>query len=282
MDEGGAHGVDAFPPPPPDTWVRALLELPDELVNLVLQNAVASLPMLTLYNADVSELVDPARGIVHEALWASRLSTVCKCFSRADFVASRVTLVNPTRSFGRTLAGTHVPRPEHSLRRGNNTWIPEEIELDPIRPTQIWYEVRADAHNSEVIGGFSSSRARWNGGQAGADGLADALTWYAAPHRHDFTFRRNMYVVFDQGEVWRAPFSTPFRLKHAKWHHVNVHLTSRQAAYKIDGVLIASVALNQTAAGASVPRRGHVGMISYASSYTWRNLHIVRPEPVPE
>jgi len=74
---------------------------------------------------------------------------------------------------------------------GNSVWwYAEEIALHETEPVIVKYEFMPLHGTSEVIGAFSLNR------RACGEGACDALTWYAAPHRHDLTFRGNMFATF--------------------------------------------------------------------------------------
>jgi len=276
--------MSALLPPPPPERTRELVELPLELLCLILQHAAPLAPGLTLYNADLPGLMHhphrQASAVIAYAQWVQCLRSVCRRFGAAPFAAPRVVLVNPARSSTATDSELHVPRPEHAVTAGTNTWIPEDISLHPTKPVTVWYEVRADSHNSEVIGAFSQTLTRWTDGQGGED----ALTWYAAPHRHDFTFRVRMFDFHDDMMlddlnnplgVPSASTRTPYRLRHGVWHLVCVRLSQSHAAYSIDGHDIDKCYLEPNVSMAS---RGRIGMVTYDTSYTWRNLHIVLPD----
>ena len=81
------------------------------------------------------------------------------------------------------------------VRGGENVWLAEWVELDESAPAVLEYDARPAEAESECIGAFSRTKARWAGGSRGED----ALTWYAAPHRDDFAFRTAMFGGFPAG-----------------------------------------------------------------------------------
>jgi uncharacterized protein with von Willebrand factor type A (vWA) domain len=66
-----------------------------------------------------------------------------------------------------------------------------------------------------------------------------------------------------------ASTRTPYRLRHGVWHLVCVRLSQSHAAYSIDGHDIDKCYLEPNV---SMPSRGRIGMVTYDTSYTWRNL----------
>lgn len=251
---------------------KQLLELPSELLFCILRSAAPPTPQLIVHNASVADVHSPrpalfvhhpARAILNRQHWVSCVRSVCRVFSEILPPPNGVRCTN--------ICAQHLsmarPGNPHTARAGHNTWLPEDVELDPVRSTVFAYEVRADDPQSECIGAFSHSHQQWLGGSSGED----ALTWYAAPHRADFTFRTKMFNGFNgvRNGTQRV------RLEHARWHLVTVHLTKHRAAYWVDGVLAATADL--TNEGTHRPSPGRFGMVTYASSYTWRNAVILRP-----
>jgi len=66
-------------------------------------------------------------------------------------------------------------------------WYEGAYEL----PATISFTVTANVPNTEIHPCFSASKRDW-----GSRGGADGLTWYLATHRHDFTFRTEVFGSF--------------------------------------------------------------------------------------
>ena len=67
-------------------------------------------------------------------------------------------------------------------------------------------------------------------------------------------------------------------MEQGSWHLVEVHLTTRMAAYWIDRRFVAGAALGVAAEGFRRTAPGKFGMVSYITPYLWRNLVVLRPE----
>ena len=107
----------------------------------------------------------PARSILDAKLFACNLRSVCARFRDALPPPQGVKMHNVAASH------PNIPRRDnpHGVRSGTNMWLPEPIMLHADRPTIFAYEVRADNSQSECIGAFSHSCARWQGGSAGEE-----------------------------------------------------------------------------------------------------------------
>ena len=169
---------------------------------------------------------------------------------------------------------------------GTNTWIPEDVVFpqatDTSRTKAIFrYEVRVEGQG-EAIGGLSRSRARFG------TGAEDALTWYLAPHRTEFGLRTRMFQQLGGGTLRRNITLVPGR-----WHNVVMVLekldmriahtqntvTVVKGYYYLDGerVHINVLRMSNTRLD-PVDRWGvpgqRFGMITYDTSYSWRNATI--------
>ena len=100
----------------------------------------------------------------------------------------------------------------HIAQSGTNTWIPEDVLFPQAAGHSVVfrYEVRVEGQ-AEVIGGLSRTRARFGTGNE------DALTWYLAPHRHDFRFRTRMFNDFTGSMIRNNTQLVPGR-----WHLIMV------------------------------------------------------------
>merc|ERR1711959_542152 len=151
----------------------------------------------------------------------------------------------------------------YTVTAGNDYWCPVEVTLTDAPTTTITYEVMATSAESELIGAFSHNKKPWAGGDQGED----ALTWYAAPHRADFSFRTKVFGGFPKVLVSKDMK----KVSAHTWHQVEVKLGKKHAAYSVDGKHFAMAVLK----GDDIARTGFVGMIRYASDYQFKNLKIV-------
>jgi hypothetical protein len=162
--------------------------------------------------------------------------------------------------------GVRVLQLEHVLVSCGNIWLEEEIILSETEPVIITYEFMPSQHNSEVIGAFSLNCRDWG------EGGCDALTWFCASHRHDFTFRGNMFETFFPHEPLGLRVGTPADVRPGEWHKMEVYLSVRQASYYVDGVLFATV--HNQGTQTCWPTRGYIGMIRWASDWKFRNVKL--------
>ena len=157
---------------------------------------------------------------------------------------------------------------ETTVRGGQLWWfdsVKVALPLDESTPVVATYEVWTEDGNIEVIGGFSLSRTKFNTPQC------DALTWYAAVHRADFTFRTKMFGA-PNGRFVPSGAGRPFKISPEVWHSVEVRLSKKRAEYSIDGRLFASGALDP----ADTPDEGYFGMVTYDTTYKFRNLKVIK------
>lgn len=174
----------------------------------------------------------------------------------------------------------------------DSVWHPELIVLEHT-PTIIRYDFMPIDADAEVIGAFSRNCRDWD------QGGCDALSWYAASHRDDFSFRGKMFGTFpanlaqvrrkvklgmknrDRGT--KSPSTTlqgsPTRIRAGEWHTMEVALSLSEATYRVDGQEWGKV-LRERGAGAEAvyPERGYLGMIRYESTWKYRNLQVMRSE----
>jgi len=167
----------------------------------------------------------------------------------------------------KTSTPTPTPTPQAKIvkivkisSKSGEWWSPSEVTLSASDPVTITYEVRPDSATSECIGAFSHNMKRWGSGGE------DALTWYGAPHRKDFAFRLGMFKGFPrQGD------SLSMRtISSGVWHRFKVTLLRGSASYSVDGHHFATMQLRP----GDAPAKGYVGMIRYASDYSFRNMVI--------
>ena len=152
-----------------------------------------------------------------------------------------------------------------TVRAGTHWWSPDLITLDPAgRAVVITYEVRADGSEIEMIGAFSHSKRAW-GGQP----QCDALSWYTATHRCDFTFRTKMFHGFP-----RCKRGEPCELRAGEWHRVEVTLRKDAASYAVNGRHFGTATLKP----GEIPKAGYVGMVTYASGYSFRDVRVLLPQ----
>lgn len=263
---------------------RCLLDLPPELLSIVLQHASPAsrhAHTIDIHNASVASMrhprpalfaQHPARIVLDRQQWAAALRSTCRKFSAllSPPGACRLTNVWPSHLGDDVRTGEGHP---HSTRAaGNHKWIEEDVTLDEFVPTILAYEVKPHRHDSECIGAFSHSMLPW----AGGDGGEDALTWYAAPHRDDFSFRTKMFSFLRHGAIEHY---NKVKLAPNAWHLIEVHLTRSIAAYWIDGTFVAAAVLGRATEGFRRTEPGRFGFVTYGEhrGYCWRNAVILKP-----
>ena len=161
-----------------------------------------------------------------------------------------------------------VPRHEQVVT--SNTWLEQLIVLSETAPVVIKYQVMATGSDTQIIGAFSLNRQHWDQGDC------DALTWFAASHRDDFTFRHGMFEGFPP-----AGRGAPFKLRLGQWHLIQVSLSLRAVEYSVDGRTFATLqnerrrGLVQHVDSGYWPSRGYIGMIHAEGDWKFRDLEIV-------
>ena len=156
--------------------------------------------------------------------------------------------------------------------RGGIVWLEPIIRLQET-PVIARYEVWAHPglRETEIIGAFSLNRKQWSGKDD-----CDALSWYAAVHRTDFTFRSRMYRSFPPlQKVDGLGDIGPSLLTPGVWHSVEVRLSLLEASYSVDGRVFAKLRTPD----AYEPSEGYFGMVSYATQGQFRGFHIVPSKP---
>jgi len=148
---------------------------------------------------------------------------------------------------------------EMLITRQRPWWCPEAVDVGS-EPIDIFYEVKAEAQDSECIAAFSHNRTTWG------NGACDALSWYVAPHRSDFNFRTQMFGGFP-----RIAREENFRISGGEWHKVHTQISEDGATYTVDGRHFATARL----AAGEVPRSGHLGFTPYASNFSVRNVMVL-------
>lgn len=156
---------------------------------------------------------------------------------------------------------------EEVMVDGENIWHRDLIVLSAT-PTIIRYDFMPIDTESEVIGAFSLNCHNWG------DGDCDAVSWYAASHRSDFSFRGEMFEYCPPNLAQRSPT----RVRAGEWHSMEVALSLSEATYRVDGEEFGRVLRQSDGAGALYPDRGYLGMIRYDSRWKYRNLHVMRSE----
>ena len=77
----------------------------------------------------------------------------------------------------------------HTVPKRGEVYDDTLVNLKDDSDVIVTYEVRAKDHEAEIISAFSLNKKRWGTNNP----QPDALTWYCAPHRNDFTFRTGMF-----------------------------------------------------------------------------------------
>jgi len=145
------------------------------------------------------------------------------------------------------------------VKGGQHYWSETLIELSDHKSVKCSYQVKSLSNNAEFIGAFSLNKAKWGSKNV------DALTWYAAPHRSDFTFRTKMFGEF--------PPSHPVKnklLAKDVWHLVEVELSKHYASYRVNGEVFAYLDKNE----GYWPTSGYFGFAGYNSDWEWRDFKL--------
>lgn len=155
------------------------------------------------------------------------------------------------------------PTPQSFQITNEYVWLPDLYEL----PAQISYDVTCGDQNDQFLPCFSFTKAEWDSPQC------DALSWYASPHRSDFTFRTKLFREFPLVQrispAWCPAVGAKF--------HVDCIITTTSASYSIDGKEYAAAAYNF----GDVPERGYFGFAAYsAENITVENVSPVALDPV--
>jgi hypothetical protein len=102
-----------------------------------------------------------------------------------------------------------------------------------------------NAHSDEFLPCFSKTRAEWPSQDC------DALSWYISPHRHDFTFRTQLFRAFPtvsrEGSGFNVEVGRPYKMK--------CQIRKDTATYWIDDQRYATA----TYAPGTVPSTGQIG-----------------------
>jgi len=133
------------------------------------------------------------------------------------------------------------------------------IDLPEEKSVTCSYEVKSLSDNAEFIGAFSLNKATWGNKNV------DALSWYAATNRKDFTFRSKMFGDF-------PPSLTVNNKCLAKdtWHLVEVELSKHSVCYRVNGEVFAYLEKNE----GTWPTSGYFGFAGYASHWEWRDFKL--------
>ena len=150
------------------------------------------------------------------------------------------------------------PTPQSFDLTNEYTWLPDLYTL----PAQISYDVVCNQETDEFLPCFSFTRAEWDSQEC------DALSWYASPHRDDFTFRTNLFRDFPPVER----LGTPFKPKVGETFKVSCIISADTATYAINGK---NYAIANYADGV-VPSQGYFGFAVYkAELITVSNVSVM-------
>jgi len=165
-----------------------------------------------------------------------------------------------------TTFSTHVPTNNSDFARifssesgqikgFQNTWSDTLIELPDNKTVKLSYEVRSLSDNAEFIGAFSLNKAQFGKNP-------DALTWYGATNRCDFTFRSQMFGGYPPSQEVSNK-----NLAKGTWHLFEVELSKNSARYSVNGEVFATME-----SGGYWPTSGYFGFAGYDTEWEWRNV----------
>jgi len=105
----------------------------------------------------------------------------------------------------------------------------------------------------EFIPVWSKNKMKWSGAEG-----HDALSWYLATNRHDFTYRTGLFRAFPKN----VRESEGFNAVVGQTYKMNATITSTGASYDIDGKKYASCTYDE----GTVPTSGHPGFAVYSGN----------------
>ncbi|SHI48936.1 hypothetical protein [Aquimarina spongiae] len=124
-------------------------------------------------------------------------------------------------------------------------WLPDMYTL----PATISYDVICGSESDEFLPCFSFTRSEWDSASC------DALSWYASPHRDDFTFRTDLFRDFPKVDRLSPPFKPAVGAKFS----VSCSIDSTSATYSINGKPYAKA----TYSNDTIPIQGYFGFAKY-------------------
>lgn len=139
-------------------------------------------------------------------------------------------------------------------------------------PIEITYDVTCGNEEDDFLPCFSLTKAEWDSPEC------DALSWYASPHRDDFTFRTKLFrdfpIVERRSPPWRPTVGTKFQMK--------CRIFSTSATYFINGIEYATATYEE----GQIPVKGYFGFANYGvANITVENVEIddfvAPPFPLP-
>lgn len=143
-------------------------------------------------------------------------------------------------------------------------WLPNLYTL----PAEISYDVTCGKESDEFLPCFSFTRAEWNSPSC------DALSWYASPHRDDFTFRTNLFRDFPKVKRIAPPFKPTVGTKFT----VSCKISSTSATYSINGKPYAQATYND----GDIPISGYFGFAKYQTEdITVQNVKVTAKSTLP-
>lgn len=143
---------------------------------------------------------------------------------------------------------SHPPPASFDIK-GENVWLGKEYAL----PATISFHAVLKGNHDQIIPVFSQTKAVW--GRPGCD----ALTYYLAADRSDYSFRFNGYDLKNSPTQHRRMLAIP-----GTSYRFECTITSTSAEYSIDGLKYATV----TYPIGSVPLKGFFGFFVYGQSTT--------------
>ena len=161
------------------------------------------------------------------------------------------------------------PGPDALHIQGREVWV-NSAEPPQRLPVQISFSFCLNTAQTEIHPCWSRSKRGW--GQSGVD----ALSWFMADTRHDFTFRTEMFGRFVHVERPHPGFN----LQVGRAYHCEAEIHPTSAKYSIDGELYATCSYEP----AEVPQEGWFGFGMYdrrTSCRAW-NFQVQSLLPSPE
>jgi hypothetical protein len=137
--------------------------------------------------------------------------------------------------------------------KGKNVWLGKEYTL----PATFSFRAVLKGDQDQLIPVFSRNKAEWGTPEC------DALTYYLAAGRADYSFRFNGFLIKHSPTQHRQTIAIP-----GNSYHLKCTITSTSASYSIDGQPYATV----TYPIGSVPVKGYFGFFNYWCASTVTNV----------
>jgi hypothetical protein len=157
-----------------------------------------------------------------------------------------------------------TPIPQSFKITDQYVWLPNMYTL----PAEISYDVTCGSETDEFLPCFSFTKAEW------ASESCDALSWYASPHRDDFTFRTELFRTFPKVKRLSPAFKPTVGVK----FKMSCKITPNSATYSINGKPYATATYDND----TIPIQGYFGFAKYKTdNITVENVKVTAKSELP-